>query len=81
MINYYVLFPIETHRDQYTAIHVDTIEDSEVLISSEKLYYTVMWLGTKSGFIIKTLFLSATDKKIVLERRKVFDSKVCGSNK
>ena len=40
-----------------------------------------MWLGTKSGFIIKTLFLSANDEKIVLERRKVFDQKVCGSEK
>ena len=40
-----------------------------------------MWLGTKKGFVIKTLFLSATDEKIVLERRKVFDSKVCGGNK
>merc|ERR1719320_1531430 len=46
---------IASQKDQYTAIHVDTIEDSEVLISSEKLHYTVMWLGTKSGFIIKTL--------------------------
>ena len=40
-----------------------------------------MWRGTKNGFIIKTLFLSATDEKVVLERRKVFDAKVCGSEK
>ena len=40
-----------------------------------------MWLGTKSGFIIKTLFLTATDEKIVLEKRKVFDPKVCNSKK
>ena len=69
------------HRDEYTAILIDTIEENEVSISSEKLHYTVMWLGTKSGFIIKTLFLSANDEKFVLERRKIFDSKVCGSNK
>ena len=40
-----------------------------------------MWLGTKSGFIIKTLFLTATDEKVVLERRKVFDPQICVSNK
>ena len=60
---------------------IDTIDENEVSISSEKLRYTVMWLGTKSGFLIKTLFLTATDEKFVLERRKVFDSQICGSNK
>ena len=40
-----------------------------------------MWLGTKKGFVIKTLFLSATNEKVVLERRKVFDAKVCSSEK
>ena len=69
------------HRNEYTAVLMDTIEDNEVTISSEKLHYTVMWLGTKSGFVIKTLFLSATDEKIVLEKRKVFDAKVCDSEK
>ena len=69
------------HRDEYTAVLMDTIEKNEVTISSEKLHYTVMWLGTKSGFVIKTLFLSATDKKIVLEKRKVFDPLVCNSDK
>ena len=69
------------HRDEYTAVLMDTIEENEVSFSSEKLHYTVMWLGTKSGFVIKTLFLSATDEKIVLEKRKVFDAKVCGSEK
>ena len=68
-------------RDEYTAILIDTIEENEVSISSEKLHYTVMWLGTKSGFIIKNLFLTATGEKIVLERRKVFDAQVCGSVK
>ena len=57
------------------------MKENEMAISSEKLHYTDMWLGTKTGFILKTIFLSATDKTIVLERRKVFDPKVCGSNK
>ena len=40
-----------------------------------------MWLGTKDGFVVKTLFLTATDEKTVLEKRKVFDPEICGSNK
>ena len=67
------------NRDEYTAISIETIEESEVSISSEKLHYTVMWLGTKGGFVVKTLFLNGTDEKIVLERRKVFEPKKCGN--
>jgi len=70
-----------SQKDEYTTILIETVEENEVSISSEKLHYTVMWLGTKSGFLIKTLFLTATDEKIVLERRKVFDSKICGGRK
>merc|ERR1719320_251117 len=70
-----------SQKDEYTAVLMDTIENNEVTISSEKLHYTVMWLGTKSGFIIKTLFLTAIGEKIVLEKRKVFDPKVCDSEK
>ena len=40
-----------------------------------------MWLGTKTGFVVKTLFLNATDEKIILERRNVFNPEICGSNK
>ena len=69
------------YRDEYTTILIETIDENEVSISSEKLHYTVMWLGTKSGFLIKTLFLTATYEKIVLERRKVFDPQMCGSNR
>ena len=69
------------NRDEYTAISIETIEENEVSISSEKLHYIVMWLGTKDGFVVKTLFLTATDEKIVLEKRKVFDPEICGSNK
>ena len=68
-------------RDDYTAIVIDAVEETMVSISSEKLNYIVMWLGTKSGFIIKTLFLTSTDEKIILERRKVFDRKTCNGNK
>ena len=57
------------------------MKENEMAISSEKLHFTDMWLGTKTVFILKTKFLSATDKKIFLKRRKVFDPKVCGSNK
>ena len=71
----------KTNRDEYTAILIETIEDKEVSISSENLHYTVVWLGTKSGFVIKTLFLTATNEKIILERRKVFDPQICGNNK